>query len=53
MTFEEQLLEQAQKDLEATEKMCTESSKMFSSLKKAFGISSSQSSNQLKQQVYL
>lgn len=45
LTFEDQLLEKAQKDLENTEKLCTNSSGMFSSLKKAFKISSSSSSS--------
>jgi hypothetical protein len=38
MTFEEPLLEKAQKDIEATEKLCgsTNQSKMFSSFRKAF-----------------
>lgn len=45
MTFEDQLLDKAQKDIEATEKLCTESTKMFSSLKKALKLSSSSNSN--------
>lgn len=48
MTFEDPLLEKAQKDIENTEKLCSESTKMFSSFKKAFGISSSSSSSSLK-----
>ncbi len=51
MTFEEQLLEQAQKDLENTEKICTDSTKIVSSFKKAFGLSTSSSSGQLNKQV--
>ncbi len=51
MTFEDQLLEQAQKDLEATEKLCTDQTKMFSGLKKAFGMSTSSSSNKLEKEV--
>ena len=47
LTFEDQLLEKATKDIESTEKLCSESTKMFSSLKKAFGMSSSSSSNSL------
>ena len=43
MTFEDQLLEIAQKNIENTEKLCSESTKMFSSLKKAFKFSSSSS----------
>lgn len=44
MTFDEQSLEQAQKELESTEKLCSSSSKTFSSFKKVFGSSSSSSS---------
>ena len=47
MTFEDNLLEKAQKDIEATEKLCSGSTKMFSSLKKAFGMPSSSSSNSI------
>ncbi len=48
LTFEDQLLEKAAKDIEATEKLCSEpSTKMFSSLRKAFGMSSSSSSNSI------
>lgn len=47
LTFEDQLLEQAQKELEATEKLCTDQTKMFSGLKKAFGMSKSSSANKL------
>ena len=43
MTFEEPLLEQAQKDLENLEKTCTENKKALSSFKKALGLSSSSS----------
>jgi len=55
MTFEDQLLEQAQKELEATQKLCSDSTKMFSGIKKAFGMSSSNSSNKVneeKKKVY-
>lgn len=45
LTFEDPLLEQAQKEIEATEKLCTDQTKMFKGLKKAFGISSKSSSN--------
>ncbi len=51
MTFEDQLLEQAQKDLEATEKLCTDQTKIFTGLKKAFGMSSSSSSNKLEKDL--
>jgi hypothetical protein len=50
MTFEDPLLDKAQKDIESTEKLCSNQTKMFSSIKKAFGISSSSSSNQLNNQ---
>ena len=50
MTFEEPLLEKAQKDIDATEKLCSTQTKKFSTFKKAFGISSSSSSNQLSNQ---
>lgn len=50
LTFEEQLLEKAQKDIEFTEKLCTtQSNGMFGSLKKALKLSSS---NNLNQQVF-
>ncbi len=46
MTFEDALLDRAQKELEATEKLCSDPTKKFS-LKKAFGLSSSSSANKL------
>ena len=46
MTFEDNLLDKAQKELEATEKLCSDSTKKFS-IKKAFGLSSSSSSTKL------
>ena len=51
MTFEDQLLEQAQKELEATQKLCSDSTKMFSGIKKAFGMSSSSSSNKVNEVI--
>ncbi|RNA32985.1 tetratricopeptide repeat 39C-like [Brachionus plicatilis] len=39
LTFEDHLLEAAHKNIENTQKLCTESTKMFSSFKKAFKIS--------------
>jgi hypothetical protein len=42
MTFEDASFERAQKELEATEKLCSESAKKFS-IKKAFGINNSTS----------
>ncbi len=56
MTFEDQLLDKAQKDIEATEKLCTESSsassaKRLSSLKKAFGLSSNSLAQDSKKQI--
>lgn len=51
MTFEDPLLDKAQKDIDATEKLCSNQTKMFSSFKKAFGISSSSSSNQLNNHI--
>jgi hypothetical protein len=54
MTFEDSLLDKAQKDLESTEKLCAQASgKVMSSLKKAFGISSSASLNKLNQKVII
>ncbi|CAF0703105.1 unnamed protein product [Brachionus calyciflorus] len=50
MTFEDQQLEIAQKNIENTEKLCSESTKMFSSLKKAFKFSSSSSLNKKAQE---
>jgi hypothetical protein len=48
LTFEDQLLDKAVKDVEATEKLCSDqSTKVLSSLRKAFGMSSSSSSNSL------
>ncbi len=46
MTFEDALLDRAQKELEATEKLCSDPTKKFS-LKKAFGLSTSSSANKL------
>ena len=43
ITFEEPLLEKSQKELESTEKLCSDQTKMFKGLKKAFGMSSSTS----------
>jgi len=40
MTFEDASFEKAQKELEATEKLCSESAKKFS-IKKAFGLNNS------------
>jgi hypothetical protein len=45
MTFEEPLLDKAQKELESTQKLCSEHKKMLSSIKKAFSSSSSSSKN--------
>ena len=46
MTFEDALLDKAQKELEATEKLCMDTTKKFS-IKKVFGMSSSSSGNKL------
>lgn len=51
ITFEDPLLEKSQKQLEATEKLCTDQTKMFKGLKKAFGMSSSSSSNNLDENI--
>jgi hypothetical protein len=52
MTFEDSLLDKAQKDLESTEKLCAQSNgKVMGSLRKALGISSSSSLNKLNQKV--
>lgn len=46
LTFEDHLLDKAQKDVEATEKLCSDTTKKFS-LKKAFGFPSSSSSHSI------
>lgn len=51
MTFEDQLLEQAQKELEITQKLCSGETKSSKSLKKAFGMSSSSSGTKLSDEV--
>ena len=53
MTFEGHLLDQAEKELENCEKLCTESSKIVISLKKIFGFSLPTSSTFIKDQVKL
>ena len=52
MSFEEQSLEKASADLETTIKLCSNSSKVLSSFKKAFSLTkSNSSSSSLHQQV--
>ena len=52
MTFEDALLDKAQKDIENTEKLCSEqnNAKKFS-LKKAFGLSKHDKHDKLEKQV--
>lgn len=53
MSFEDHLLDQASKNLEITERLCSNNNKMLSSMKKLFGISKSNSSNSSLHQKFI
>jgi hypothetical protein len=53
MSFDEPLLDQAYKDLEITEKLCSSSMKKSASIKKVLGISAKSAKNSNNNDVYV